>query len=162
MVVVAQSLSHVQFFVTPWTAACWASLPFIISQFVQTHVHWVDEATQPSYLLSPPSRPTLNLSQHQVFSKELAVQSGVQNIGASASASVNIQDWFPLGLTGLVSLLSRALSRVFPSTTVSKASIGSLTLSLLYGPTLTSIYDYWKNHSFDYKDFCWSSDVSAF
>ena len=35
-------------------------------------------------------------------------------------------------------------------------------LSLLYGPTLTSIYDYWKNHSFDYMDLCQQSDVSAF
>ena len=40
--------------------------------------------------------------------------------------------------------------------------ISSLMLSLLYGPTLTSIYDYWKNHSFDYTDLCWKNDVSAF
>ena len=41
-------------------------------------------------------------------------------------------------------------------------NINSLTLSLLYSPTLTSIHDYWKNHSFDYMDLCWQSDVSAF
>ena len=41
-------------------------------------------------------------------------------------------------------------------------SINSLALSLLYGPTLTSTQDYWKNHSFDYMDFCQQSDVSAF
>ena len=41
-------------------------------------------------------------------------------------------------------------------------SINSLALNLLYGPTLTSIYDYWKNHSFDYTDLCWQSDISAF
>ena len=41
-------------------------------------------------------------------------------------------------------------------------TINSLALSLLYGPTLTSIHDYWKNHSFDYMDSCWKSDVSAF
>ena len=35
-------------------------------------------------------------------------------------------------------------------------------LSLLYGPTLTSVYDYWENHSFEYKNLCWQSDVSAF
>ena len=40
-------------------------------------------------------------------------------------------------------------------------SISSLVLSLLYGPTLTSIDDYWKNHSFDYIDLCWQSDVIA-
>ena len=41
-------------------------------------------------------------------------------------------------------------------------SINSSVLSLIYGPTLTSIHDYWKNHSFDYIDFCWQGDVSAF
>ena len=41
-------------------------------------------------------------------------------------------------------------------------SINSLVLSFLYGPTLTSIHDYWKNHSFDYMHFCQQSDVSAF
>ena len=73
-----------------------------------------------------------------------------QNIWVSASASVlpmNNQDWFPLGLTGWISLQSKELSRVFSNTTV--RSINSSVLSLLYGPTLTSIYGYWKNHSFD-------------
>jgi len=76
--------------------------------------------------------------------------SGGQRIGASASASVlpmNIQDWFPLGLTGLVSLMSKGLSRVFSNTTVQK--VNSSVLTFLYGPTLMSIHDYWKNHSFD-------------
>ena len=41
-------------------------------------------------------------------------------------------------------------------------SINSLALSLPYGPTLTSIHDCWKNHSFDYMDICQQSDVSAF
>ena len=79
--------------------------------------------------------------------------SDVQSIGASASASVlsmNIQGWFPLGLTGLISLLSKGLSRVFSNTTVQ--IISSLALSFLYSPTLTSIHDYWKNHGFDYSD----------
>ena len=76
--------------------------------------------------------------------------SGGQSIGASASASVlpmNIQNWFPLWLTGLIFLQSKGLSRVFSSTTVQ--SICSSTLSLLYGPALTSIHDDWKNCSFD-------------
>ena len=75
---------------------------------------------------------------------------GGQSIGASASASVlpmNIQDWFPLGLTGCISLQSKGLSRVFSNTKVQ--SINSSALSFLYSPTFTSIYDYWKNHSFD-------------
>ena len=85
--------------------------------------------------------------------------SGDQNIGVSASASVlpmNIQGWFSLGL---ISLQSKGLSRVFSNTTIQKHN--SSALSLLYGPTLTSIHDYWKNHSFDYMDLCWQSNVSA-
>ena len=74
---------------------------------------------------------------------------GGQSIGASASASVlpmNIQGWFPLGLTVLVSLLSKGLLRDFFSTTVQGISFS--VLSLPYGPhpyTTT-----WKNHSFDF------------
>ena len=81
--------------------------------------------------------------------------SGGQSIGASASTSVlpmSIQGWFPLRLTGLISLLSKGLSGVFTTTTVQ--SINSLALCLLYGPALTSIYDYWKNLSIDYMDLC--------
>ena len=73
-----------------------------------------------------------------------------QSIRISASASVlpmNIQDWFPLGLTGWISVQSKGLSRVFSNTTVQ--NINSLVLSFLYSPTLTSIYHYWKIHSFD-------------
>ena len=74
--------------------------------------------------------------------------SGDQSIGASASVlPMNNQGWFPLGLTGLICLLSKGLSRVFPSPQFE--SINSLALSLLYGPTVTPIYDHWKNHSFD-------------
>ena len=76
--------------------------------------------------------------------------SGGQSIGASTSASVlpmNIQDLFPLGLTGLISLQSKELSRVSP--TPQFKSTSSSVHSFLHAPTLTSIRDYWKNHSFD-------------
>ena len=99
----------------------------------------------------------------RVFSNEWVFSSGGQSIRASASTSVlpmNIQCWFPLGLTGLISLQSKELLRVFSNTTVE--SINSLTLSLLYGPTLTSVHDYQRNDSFDYIDLCRPSDVSAF
>ena len=89
--------------------------------------------------------------------------SGGQSIGVSASAlvlPVNIQDWFPLGWTGWISLQSKGISRVFFNTTVQ--SINSLVFSFLYSPTLTSIHDHWKNHSFYYMDICWQSIVSAF
>ena len=88
--------------------------------------------------------------------------SGGQSIGSSASASVlpmNIQGWFPLGLTGLTSLLSKGLSRVFSSITVWKHQFFSTQPSL---PALTPMHDYLKNHRFDYINFCWQSDVSAF
>jgi len=71
-----------------------------------------------------------------------------QSIGTSASVlPMNIQSYFPLGLTCLISLLSKELSRVFLNTTVRKHP--SSVFSLLYGPTLTDVHDYWKNHSFD-------------
>ena len=77
--------------------------------------------------------------------------SGSQSIGVAASASVlpmHIQDWSPLGWTGWMSLQSKGLSRVFSNTTIQKHQF-FLALSLLYSPVLTSIHDYWKNHSFD-------------
>ena len=76
--------------------------------------------------------------------------SGNQSIGVSASASVlpkNIQNRFPLGLTGWISLQSKRLSRVFSNTPVQ--SINSSVLNFPYSPAFTSIHDYWKNHSFD-------------
>jgi len=89
--------------------------------------------------------------------------SGGQSIGVSASTSVlpmNTQDWYPLGWTGWISLLSKGLWRVFSNTIVQKHQ--SLALSFLYSPTLTSIHDHWKNHSPDYMDLCWQINVSAF
>ena len=87
----------------------------------------------------------------QAFSMSHFFTSGDQSIGASASASllpVNIQDWFPLGWTGWTSLPFKGLSRVFSNTTVQKHQFWTV-LSFLYSPTLTSIHDYWKNHSSD-------------
>ena len=95
----------------------------------------------------------------RVFSNESALRISGQGIGALVSASVlpmNIQDWFPLELTGLISLQSRGVSRVFSSTIIQRHQ--PLALSLLYGPALTSIHNYWKNHSFDYTNLCWQSD----
>ena len=87
--------------------------------------------------------------------------SGGQTIGISASASIlpmNTQDWSPLGWIGWISLQSKGLSRATPQF----KSINSLVLSFLYSPSLTSIHDYWKNHSLDEMDICWQSNVSAF
>ena len=101
--------------------------------FTQAHVHWVSDAIQPSHPLSSPSPPTFNLSHIRVFSNESVLPSGGQSIGVSASTSVlpmNTQDWFPLGLTGWISLLTKGLSRVFPNTTVQKHQFFSAQLSL--------------------------------
>ena len=76
--------------------------------------------------------------------------SGGQSIGVSASASVlpmNIQDWFPLGWTGWISLQFKGLSRV--SSKPQFKSVNALVLSFLYSPTLTCIRDYWENRSID-------------
>ena len=84
--------------------------------------------------------------------------SGGQSIGASSSASVlpmNIQDWL---IWSCYSPRDSQESSPMPKF----KSISSSVLSLLYGPTLTSIHDYWKNHTFDYTDLCWQSDISAF
>ena len=88
--------------------------------------------------------------------------SGGPSIAGSASASVfpmTIQGQLPLGLTGLISLQRDSQAT---SPTPQFKSIHSSALSLIYGPTLTSVCAYWKNHSFDYMDFCWQTDVSAF
>ena len=88
--------------------------------------------------------------------------SGGQSIGVSALSSVppmNIQDWFPLGMTGWISCPRDSQES---SPTPQFKSINSVALGLLYGPTFTSIHDYCKNHSFDYTDFCWQSNVSVF
>ena len=84
------------------------------------------------------------------FPRSWFFASGGQRTGVSASASVlpmNIQDWFPSALTGLISLQSRDFQESSP--TPHFKSINSLVLSFLHSPTLTSIYDHWKNHSLD-------------
>ena len=95
-----------------------------LPKFAQTHVHWISDGIQPSHPLSSPFPPAFNLSQRQsIFPTSHLFTSGGQSIRASASASVlpmNSQDWFPLGLTGWISLQSKGLSRVFSNTTVQK------------------------------------------
>ena len=133
-------------------------------EFTQTHVHRVGDAIQLSHPLLSPSPPALNPSQaSESFPMSQLFAGGGQSIGVSASISdppMNIQDWSPLGWTDWISLQSKGLSRVFSNTTV--WNVNSSVLSLLYGPTLTSIHDYWKNHSFDHTDTHRRSDVSAF
>ena len=109
-----------------------------------------------------PSPPALNSSQHQGLFQWVSCHQLAKVLGASASASVfpmNIQGWFPLGLTGLISFLSKGLSRVFFLTTAQKHHFFGAQPSLW---SLTSTHDYWKNHSFVYMDLCQQSDDSTF
>ena len=129
-------------------------------KFVQIHVHWVSDAVRFSNTLSPLLSSIF--PSIRVFSNQFFTLFG-QNIGASSSASVlpmNIQGWFPLGFTGLIALLSKGISRIFFSTTVWRHQFFGD--QLLYGPTLTSIHDIWKNHTFNYMDLFQRSDISAF
>ena len=99
----------------------------------------------------------------RVFSSEQFLTSGGQSIGASALASVlamNIQDWFPLGLVGLIFLLSNGLSRVFSSTTVWRHKFFSAQPSLWSNSHIHTWC--WKNSSLDYINLCWQCDISAF
>ena len=133
-------------------------------EFTPIHVQWVGDAIQPSHPLLPSFLFVFDLYRHQSFFKSInSFTSGGQSTRASVSASVlpmNIQCWFPLELTDLIFLLSKGLSRVFSSTTVWKHQFFGT--QPFYGPTFTSIYEYWKNHSFAYMDLCWQSNVSAF
>ena len=146
-----QSLSCVQFFVTPWTAARPASLSITSSRSLLKFMSI--ESVMPSnhlilccsLLLLPQSCPALgSFPMRQFFA------SGGQRFGVSASTSVlpmNTQDWSPLGWTSWISLQSKGLSKVFSNTTAQKHQFFSA--QLLYSPTLTSIHDYWKNQSLD-------------
>ena len=103
-------------------------------ELAQTHVHWVSGAIQPSHPLSSPAPLAFNLSQHQgLFQWVNSSHQVAKGLGVSASASVhpmNIQDWFPLGWTGWISLLSKELSRVSSNTTVQKHQFFGAQLSL--------------------------------
>ena len=126
-----------QLFATPWTAACQASLFFTISWSLLKLMSI--ESMMPSNHLSPPSLPALNLSQHQTFSNESALRitwpkswSFSFSISPFSESSGLISfriDWFDLlAVQGTLNNLLKHHS--------SKA------LSLLYGPTLTSVHDY--------------------
>ena len=115
MLVVVQSLSCV--YATPWTAAHQCSLSFTISQSLLKLMSI--ESVMPSnrlILCCPLLLLPLIFPSNRIFSNELVLPSGGQSIGASATTSVlpmNIHSWFPLGLTGLIFLQSKGLSRIF-------------------------------------------------
>ena len=110
-----------------------------LPELAQTHVLWVSDTIQPSHPLSSPafSSSLQSFPASGSFPRSQFFTSGGQSIGVSASASVfpmNIQDWFPWGWTGWISLQSKGLSRIFSSTTV----------DFFY--TVVCIFDHNKNH----------------
>ena len=124
VVVVVELLHYVRLFAAPWTAACQTSLSFTISwsvlQFMSIELVMLSNHLILCHplLLLPSIFPSI-----RVLSSESDLRIRWQSTGAAASTSVlpmNIQGWFPLGLTSLVSLQSKGVSRVFTSTTVQK------------------------------------------
>ena len=123
-----QLLSHVRLFVMPWTTACQASLSITNSQSPPKTMSI--ESVMPSILSSviPFSSCPQSFPASGSFQMSQIFTSGGQSIGVSALISVlpmNIQDWLPLGFTGLISLQCKGLSRVFSMTTVQKHGFGA-------------------------------------
>ena len=149
VVVDVESLSCVQLFSTPWTAACQASLSITNSQTCSDSCpsSWWCHSTISSSVV-PFSSSLHSFPASRSFPMSQFIASGGQSIGASSSVlPMNIQDWSPLGLSGLIFLLSKGLSRVFYSTTFWKHQFFDTQPSLCSNSP--SIHDYWKNHSFD-------------
>ena len=116
-----------------------------LPELAQTHVHRVSDAIQRSHPLLRFSFCLQSFSASGSFPMSQFFTSGDQSIGVSASASVlpmNIQDWFPLGWTGWIFLLSKGLSRVFSNTTIQKHSA-------FFIIQLSHPHVYLKNHSFN-------------
>ena len=149
-------------FVTPWTTGRQASLSITnsnqLQEFTQTHVHWVGDVIQPLHPLSSHHftlcHPLLLLSlifpSIMVFSNESALHIRWPKYW-SFSFNTSPDDEHP----GLISFrmdlfdLLAVQGTLKSSPTPQLKSINSSVLSFLYSPTLTSIHDYWKNHSFD-------------
>ena len=165
-----QSLSHVCLFATPWTATHQASLSFTISWSLLKFMSI--ESVMPSnylvlccpLLLLPSIFPSI-----RVFSDELTLWSGGQSIGVSASASVlpmNIQGWFPLELTGFISLQPKGLSKVFSNTTVQKHQFFGAQPSLWSNSHITTIilikiWRDWDNEKLQHNHIfnsCWDQN----
>ena len=132
-----------------------------LPEIAQTHVQWVSDAIQPSLSLSTPSPPALKLSHHQGLFNESALHirwpkywSISFSISPSNECSGLISfrvDWFDY-ITVYVTLKSLLEHHNLKISIFWYSLIPNLTLVLLYGPNLTSIQDYWKNHGFHYTD----------
>ena len=161
--VAVQSLSHVQLFETPWTVAHQASLSFTISRSLVKFMS-IESVMLSNHLilccpllLLPSIFPSI-----RVFSNELVLSLKWPKYCCFRFSSSPSNEYLGLIFLLVWSPCYPRDSRVWESSTVPQfKSINYSVLSLLYGPTLTSVHDYWKNHNFDYMDLCQQSDVSA-
>ena len=118
-----QLLSHVQLCDLMDCSMPSSSVLHYLTEFAQTHIYQDSGAIKPSHPLTLPSPFAFKLSQHQSFPMSQLFISGSQSIGALALATVlpmNTESWFPLLLTGWISLLSKGLWRVFSNIIVQK------------------------------------------
>ena len=127
-----------------------------LPELTQTHVHWTGDAIQRSHPLSPPSPPAFNPSQYQGLFKWVSSSHQVAKVLEFQLQHQSFQ-W----ISGLISfrivwldLLAVQGDSQESSPTPQFKSINSSVLSLFYYPALTSLHDYWKNHSFDCTDLC--------
>ena len=135
-----------------------------LPESTQTHVHWVNDAIQPSNPLSSPSPPALNLSQHQGLFQWVNSLHEVAKVLEFQLQHQSFQ-WTPrthLLQDRLAGSPCSPRDSQESSLTPHFKSINSSVLSFLHSPALTSIHDHWKNRSLDQMDLCWQSNVSAF
>ena len=146
-----QSLNHVWLFATPWTTA-WTRppCPSPTPRPTQTHVPWVNDAIQLSHPLSTLSPPALNLSQHQGLFRWVSSSHQEAKVLEFQLQHQSFQ-WVPRAdlQNGLVGSPCSPRDSQESSPKPQFKSINSSALSFLYSLTLTSVHDYWKNHSFD-------------
>ena len=136
-----------------------------LPELAQSHVHWVGDAIQPSYLLSSPSPPAFNLSQglfQWVGSSHQVSKYWSFNLSISPSSEYSELIYFRTDWFDLLAVQGALKSQVALFWRPQYKRINSSALSFLLGPTLTSIHYYRKKHGFDYMDLCQQSNVSVF
>ena len=132
-------------------------------KFAWVHVHCISDAVQPSHPLTPSSPFVLNLSQHQGFFQWVGCSHQMTKILELHLQLQSFQvfrvdlpwDWMVWSPCCLWDFQESSPVPQFKG-------INSLVLCLLYGPALTTVRDHWEDHSLDYTDFCWQSNVSTF
>ena len=139
-----------------------------LSEFTQTHVHWVGDVIQSSHPLLYPSPPPSIFPSIRVFSSESVLHIRWPKC-SSFSFNISPSNEYSglVSYDGLVGFLCSPRDSQESSPTPQFKSINSSALSFLYSPSilycpLISIHDHWKNHSSDETDLCWQSNVSAF